>query len=67
MLEAGEALKLNLAATYFRVYVQFVHGIERYVEDIHPSVDDDIDRSVDDIYSIISGGIDALRKCYNPK
>ena len=48
-LQAGEALKLNLAAAYLL------------------RVGDDIDRSVDDIYSTISGDIDELMKCYNPK
>ena len=59
-LQAGEALKLNLAATYLRAHAQFVCGMDWYV-------DDEIDQSVDDIYSTISGHIDELMKCYNPK
>ena len=59
-LQAGEALKLNLAATYLRAHAQFVYGMDR-------CVDEDIDRSVDDIYSTIRGDIDELMKCYNPK
>ena len=59
-LQAGEALKLNLAATYLRAHAQFVYGMDR-------CVDDYIDLSVDDIYSTISGDIDELKKCDNPK